>query len=236
MIEFRKASDRHHEERRKQDTWLTFYPGDETGGFGALETFREDRLRPGARVPRHAPRGAEIVTYVREGALTYEDSMGRSGVIHAGEFQRNGTEPGIRHSEMNASRSDWAHVFRIGLRPAEAGLEPGHQQKRFSVAERRGEFCVVASTDARKGSLRLSHDALIHSAMLYRGQHVVHELAPGRGGWLHVVKGAVAFADTILHGGDGAGVTDERAVSLTAQEESEVLLLDLGGAYQVVRG
>ena len=128
--------------------------------------------------------------------------MGRSGVIHAGEFQRIAAEPGIRHSEMNASRSDQAHVFKIGLRAAPAGLEPGHQQKRFSVAERRGELCVVASMDARRGSLRMRQDALIHSAMLHPGQHIAHELTPGRMGWLHVVHGSVTFGDTVLTAGD----------------------------------
>jgi quercetin 2,3-dioxygenase len=176
MIELRKASDRHHDESRKQDVWLTFYRG-EADGFGALETFDEDHLRPGARIPRgRRQRRAEVVTYVREGALTYEDSMGRSGVVHAGEFQRIAAEPGIRHSEMNASRSDEAHFFQIGLRASQAALEAGHQQKRFSVAERRGVLCVVASTDARRGSLRLSNDALIHSALLHPGQHPACEV------------------------------------------------------------
>ena len=116
--------------------------------------------------------------------------MGRSGVIHAGEFQRMTSGGGVRHSETNASRTAWAHVFQIGLYPSQAGFEPGHEQKRFSSAERRGLLCIVASPDARKGSLRVHQDARMYSALLDPGQHLVHELA---------------------------------------QEESEVLLVDLGG-------
>lgn len=231
MIEFRKSRDRHPGERSKQDVWSTFRPNDQPGvmpdAFGALRIVDEYRLRPGARVARRSREDAEFVTYVREGALAYEDSTGRSGVLHAGEFQRVSVQHSIRHSEMNASRRDLAQVFQFGLRPSLAGLDLALEQKRFSVAQRRGELCVVASGDARRGSLRLRQDALVFSAILYAGQHVVHELAAGRSGWVHVVQGRVAFAGTTLSTGDGAGVTEERSISLTAREESEVLLLDL---------
>jgi hypothetical protein len=231
MITLRRANERHHDRRRKQEVWHTFHPDRAdalAGGFGALEVLDEDRLPPGAGVPRHPHLDAEIVTYVREGALAHEDSMGRSGIVQAGEFQRMTAGRGIRHSETNASRTDWAHVFQIWLRPSEAGLEPGHEQKRFSAAERRGGLCVVASPDARRGSLRIHQDALVYSAMLDPGQHVIHELPQGRSAWLHLVQGEVTLGDTVLTTGDGAGVTAEPAVSLTAREETEILLVDLG--------
>jgi redox-sensitive bicupin YhaK (pirin superfamily) len=236
MITLRRADERRHERRRKQDVWHTFGPdraGAHGGGFGALEILDEDRLPPGADVPRHPRRDAEIVTYVREGALAHEDSLGRSGVIHAGEFQRMTAGRGIRHGETNASRTDWAHVFRIWLRPSEAELEPSQEQKRFSAAERRGGLCVVASPDARKGSLRVHQDALVYSAMLDAGQHVIHELSQGRSAWLHLVQGEATLGDTVLTTGDGAGVAAEPAVSLTAREETEILLVDLGARMRI---
>lgn len=231
MITLRRANERQHGRRRKQQVWHTFHmdrAGALAGGFGALEALEEDRLPPGTGVPRHQHRDAEIVTYVREGALVHEDSMGRSGVIQAGEFQRMTARRGIRHSETNASRADWAHVFQIWLRPSEGGLELGRDQKRFSAAERRGGLCVVASPDARRGSLRILQDALVYSAMLDPGQHVIHELSRGRSAWLHLVEGEVTLGEIVLTTGDGAGVTAEYAVSLTAREESEILLIDLG--------
>lgn len=232
MIALRRAEARHHDRCGKQEIWLTFCPQDRADpladGFGALELLSEDRLPPGADVPRLPDHDAEIVTYVREGALAYEDSLGRSGVVHAGEFQRVTVGRGVRHSEMNASRSDWAHLFQIGLRSAQVGLEPSHEQKRFSAAERRGALCAIAAPDARSGSLRIQQDALVYSAMLDRGQHVVHALAQGRRAWLHVVQGEVILGDLVLSTGDGAGVTAERAVSLTARHEAEILLLDVG--------
>ena len=232
MITLRRAKERQHQRHRRQETWLTFSPHDLASplvdGFGTLEILTEDRLLPGAGVPRRPHNHAEIVTYVREGALAYEDSMGRSGVIHAGEFQRMTPGRGIHHSQTNASRTDDAHVFQIGLRPWEADLDSGQEQKRFSAAQRRGGLCVVASPDARKGSLRIHQDALMYSAMLDPGQHVVHELSQGRRAWLHLVQGEVSIGDLVLTAGDGVGISAERAVSLTAREEAEILLIDLG--------
>ena len=164
MITLRRAKEREHDGRRRQEVWLTFpldLANPLNGGFGTLQSLNEDRLAPGASVPRHSHHDAEIVTYAREGALAYEDSMGCSGVIQAGEFQRMTAGRGIRHNETNASRIDRAHIYQIGLRSWQAGLEPGYEQKRFSAAERRAGLCVVASPDARNGSLRIHQDALI---------------------------------------------------------------------------
>src|SRR6185295_16277227 len=100
----------------------------------------------------------------------------------------------------------------------------------FSAADRRGGLCVVASPDARRGSLRVHEDALLYSALLSPGKHVVHELGEGRRAWLHVVDGKATLGDVVLSTGDGAGITAERAVSLTAREETEILLVDIGAA------
>jgi len=232
MINVRPADARHHDPRRRRKVWRTFDPRDRTDrladGFGAIEALDENRLPPRGDVPPYAREDAEIVTYVREGTVVYEDSLGHTGVIHAGEFQHMIAALGARHSEANASRADWAQVFQIRLRPAQAGLEPGLEQKRFSAADRRGGLCLVASPDARRGSLRIHQDALLYSAMLGPGKHVVHELREGRSAWLHLVEGEITLGDVVLSSGDGAGLTAERAVSLTAREETEILLLDLG--------
>jgi quercetin 2,3-dioxygenase len=231
MINVRRADERRHHRLHKRDVWRTFNPLDRTDpladGFGTLEALDENRLPPRADIPRHPRDEAEIVTYVREGAVTYEDSMGHSGVIHAGEFQRMNAVAGSRHSETNASRSDWAHVFQVRLRCSAAVLDPGRERKRFSAAERRGGLCIVASPDARKGSLRIHQDARVYAALLEPGQHVVHALASERAAWLHLVQGEVTLGDLVLTAGDGAGVTTERAVSLTAREDSEILMFDV---------
>ena len=232
MITVRRNSERQHDRRRKQEGWRTFDAQERTDpladGFGSIETLNEALLSPSASVG-HPHHDAEIVTYVREGALAYEDSMGRSGVIHAGEFHHMTAGRGIRHTETNASGIDSAHVFQVWVRPSETGLPSSHQQKRFSAAERRGVLCLIASPNAHRGSLRIHQDALMYSAMLDPGQHVVHELTQGRMAWLHVVLGQATLGDLMLSRGDGAGIVRQRAVSFTAQQATEVLLFDLVG-------
>lgn len=232
MITLCRATERHHDRRGNEEVWHTFYPGAEASsrsdGFAGLAVLDESRLSPGGDIARRPHRELEVVTYVREGALAQEDSTGRSGVVQAGEFQRLAAGPGVRGRERNASPVDGAHVFQLGLGAVPHGLEASREQRRFSTAQRRGGLCVVASPDRRSGSLRLGQDALMYSALLDPGQHVVHELSPTRSAWLHVVEGEATLDGLVLTSGDGAGFTAERAVSLTACEETEILLVDLG--------
>jgi quercetin 2,3-dioxygenase len=237
LIRLCRSEQRRHVRRGRQEAWLTSFlenPGDPPGGaFGPLELLTEDRLPPGARIPRDIDRDGEIVTYVFEGTLTHNDPAGGSRIVRAGEFERVSAAGRIRNRDRNRSRNDWAHVFQIRLRPHSngkpGGLKSSREQKRFSAAERRGILCVVASQDGRNGSLCIHQDALIHSALLSLGQHIVHELSHQRSAWLHVVRGEVALGDIVLSQGDGAGIGAAPAVSLTARAESELLLLDLCG-------
>ncbi|CAN5456006.1 pirin family protein [soil metagenome] len=174
MITLRKSEAR----RREGDTWHTFSRAQETNAtaerFGSLELLDESRLSPGASVPARKGDLIELLTYVREGALAFEDGTGRSGVVRADEFQTMILCRGVRHKETNASAVDRAHVFRIGIHPWEAGAAPELEQKRFTAAARRGSLCLVASPDGRKDSLRVNQDALIYSiysALLEKGKH-----------------------------------------------------------------
>jgi redox-sensitive bicupin YhaK (pirin superfamily) len=231
MMTLRRAKDRRHDLRGKQEIWLSFDAQARADpladGFNSLQMLNESCLPPGGGSPTHPHRDAEIITYVLAGSLAYDDSMGRSGVLHAGEFRRMTAGRDVRCTETNASRTEWAHVFQLWLRSRNAGVQPGHEQKRFSVAERRGALCLVASFDARMGSLHLREDALVYSALLERGHHIAHDLAPGRGAWLHLVSGELTLGDAVLTTGDGVGISAERPVSFTAREDTEILLLDL---------
>ena len=234
MIAVLRAEERGYVRQREHAVWLTFDAEARTEGlargFGALEGLREDSLAPGAAVSLHMHVGVEIITYVREGALTHRDAAGHAGVIRAGEFQRMTAGRGVQHREGNASRTEWAHFFQIALRPTGEEPEASYEQRRFCVAERRGVLCVVASPDGRRRSLHMHEDTLIYSAVLDPGQHVIHPLAPTRSAWLHIVRGEANLSGLVLSAGDGVGVTTDRAVSLTARTETEVLLVDLGEA------
>lgn len=229
MTELRRALERRHERRHLHDVWHTF-DGRRGGdlpavGFGAVEALDEHWLDPRGSIPL-LPRGdAELITYVCEGTLSSDDGRGHRSVVHAGEFQRT-IARGCRQGPANASRSDRAHVFQVRLGPPPASDEAGHEERRFSTAERRGVLCIIASPDGLRGSLRIHQDARIYSALLDRGQHLVHEILRGRRAWLHLVTGEASLGGIVIVAGDGVGVVNERALSLTALEESEILLLD----------
>jgi redox-sensitive bicupin YhaK (pirin superfamily) len=232
MITLRRNTERRHINSGKYDSWLSFYhqkpPHSPSDAFGILTAFSEIRIPPGGVSAPHPSEEAGIVTYAYKGALAQEDSTGDSGVVHAGEFQHTTVGRGIRHKETNPSLTDWAHVFRIYLHPSQLGLDCVHEQKRFPGAQRHNLLCVVASPDGRKGSLRILQDALVYSSIIDPGHHLIHELLPGRSAWVHVIYGEATLHDIILTQGDGAGVTIEPSVSVTAQENTEMLLVDLG--------
>jgi redox-sensitive bicupin YhaK (pirin superfamily) len=231
MIALRRAEERHHDRSEGQEVWRTFRPeeGEDSFAdrFGPLAFFDEGRLALGGRIPRRPARDGELLTYVREGSLSLDDSLGGLGVIHAGDFQRITAARGRRLTAANASTGGETHVFQIGLRPSTAKLAPAHEQKRFRPAERRGALCLVASPDGRGGSLHVRQDAFLYSAVLDAGGQVTHPLARGRRAWLHLVHGMATFGELVLGTGDGFGVSGECAISLTALEETELLLLDL---------
>jgi len=231
MIAVRRAKERRHDHRGQQETWLTFNALERSDpladGFHSLQSLNECRLPPGGGSPTLPHTETEIITYVLEGALAYDDSLGRSGAQNAGEFRRVTAGRNVRCTDKNASRIEWVHIFQLWLRSRDAGVKPGHEQKRFSVAERRGDLRLVASPDARLGSLHLREDAQVYSVLLEPGQHVVHELAQGRCAWLHVVAGEITLEDAVLCRGDGAGISEQRPVSFTAREETEILLVDV---------
>jgi redox-sensitive bicupin YhaK (pirin superfamily) len=228
----RRASKRRRTHRAGRQVWRTFRVRPDldgsSDGFGALRVLDESTLAPGLATTCRRVRDVEVLTYVHEGALSYEDTLGRCGVIGAGEFERMTVGPTLGNCEANASRTDRARVFQIGLRRVRTELvEPSRVQRRFSAAQRRSELCVIASPDGRRGSLRIAPEALVCSAILYDGQHLVHELPAGRAAWVHVVLGEVALGGATLSVGDSAAITGERSVSLTARAPSEILLLEL---------
>ena len=230
VITFRRAEERRYQARRRERTWLSFDPSVgaalPVAPLEGLQLLEERRLSPqGGAKSSHGD--MEIITYVREGTLLYEDPTGRSGIIMAGEFQRMTLGVGSRYRDTNASSTDWAHIFQIWLRPTVAGLQPGHEQRRFHTADRSGRLCLVASLDGRAGSLQLHQDTRIFSAILERGLHVAYPVAPKRGAWLHMVDGSATVEGEVLRAGDGAWVAGQPILGLIASQDAEILLLDM---------
>jgi hypothetical protein len=231
MLTVRRSETRRSVRSGTQETLLTFDPENAADpfrlGFRTLEALNEETPSPEMNLHPHSSVDSEIVTYVREGILINQDWSGGLGRIGAGEFQRTSTTQKYRHRVINGSFLNPAHVFQSCITPDGTEFEPGTEQKRFPVADRQGFLRIVASPDGRSGSLRIHQDVQMYSSVLLVGCHLIHDLAPGRAAWLHIVKGRVALQEHFLGTGDAVGMENEEAVSFMAQIPSEILLFNL---------
>jgi len=164
---------------------------------------------------------------VLEGALEHRDSMGNGSVIRPGEVQRMSAGTGVVHSEFNPSKTDLVHLLQIWILPRERGLAPGYEQKQFEEAELRNRLRLVAAPDGRDGAVTINQDVSLYASRLTAANELHHRLAPGRFAWLHVARGTVRLNGTILGAGDGAAMSEETSVAVTASEAAEILLFDL---------
>lgn len=231
MIMLRKSRDRLHSISGGQETWRSFNAGNSSdsvpAGFRSLECLREENLGPGAGFQIEAGHELEVVTYVFRGAVTLEDPGERGVSLNAGECRRSSARKGSVHRVVNGSRTDPAEVFQCLITPDHTQGQTPADTRRFPIAERRGTFRLLASRNGRDASLHLRQDAGIYSSILDPGHHLIHELASGHAAWIHVVRGRIQLVDQVLERGDGASLVEEAAVSLTAREQSEILLFDL---------
>lgn len=230
-LRVRRAAERGHAKYDWLDTWHTFsfdtYYDPAHMGFRALRVINEDRVRPGEGFGMHGHRDMEIITCVLEGALEHRDSLGTGSVLRPGEFQRMSAGTGIRHSEFNPSSAEPVHLYQIWLLPNQKGLRPSYEQKAFGEEVRQGRLRLVASPDARDGSLLIHQDARVYLSTLATDEEVWHELQPGRSAWLQVLRGAVVLNGESLVMSDGAAVSDEISLAIRATEPAEVMLFDL---------
>lgn len=231
MMTLRPAGDRLHTRLGWLDSRHTFSFGEHYDprfmGFRALRVINDDRVAPGQGFGTHPHREMEIVSYVLEGALKHEDSLGPGGVIKAGDVQLISAGTGILHSEFNASDSEPVHFLQIWIRPDRTRLTPSYAQRTLPGDARRGRLWLVGSRDGRGGSLTIHQDVELHSALLGPGDGVSLPLRRSRHAWVQVARGALSVNGAALTAGDGAALSDERAVELSASEPAEVLVFDL---------
>lgn len=198
-------------------------------GFRALRVINDDRVVPGRGFGTHPHRDMEILSFVVEGELEHRDSLGNGSVIRPGDVQRMTAGTGIRHSEFNASPEVPVHLLQIWILPERSGLTPGYEEKHFGTAAIEGGLRLVASRDARDGSLTIRQDADIYATRLAPGQRVDHALAEGRVAWLQLARGSVELNGRLLTEGDGAAIEGEPILSIrTAADDAEFLLFDMG--------
>ncbi len=230
MINIRKSAERGGADHGWLNTKHTFsfaeYYDPKHMGFRALRVINEDKVTAGQGFGTHPHRDMEIISYVLEGALSHQDSMGNKGLITPGEVQRMSAGTGVRHSEQNASKTEGAHFLQIWIEPDELGVAPSYEQKRFALKDKKG-LHLVASPDGADGSVKINANTKLYGTVLAGGEQVALELAPGRHAWVHVVRGDVKVNGTALSTGDGAAISEENKIALEGTKDAEVLLFDL---------
>jgi len=232
MIRVRRASDRGRSGYDWLESFHTFsfadYHDPRQMGFRDLRVINEDRVAPGGGFGTHAHRDMEIVSWVLEGVLDHEDSLGNGSSIRPGDIQRMTAGTGVTHSEFNHSRAEVVHFLQIWILPEQRGLQPSYEQKHFSEAQRLNKLCRIASRDGADDSVTVHQDVSLYASTLESGRGTSHAIDAGRHLWIQLTRGAVTLLGESLAPGDGAAVSDEPLVEIRADERSEFLLLDLG--------
>ena len=231
MITIRRSQERGHIDHGWLDTYHTFsfdkYYDPRHMSFGSLRVINEDRVAAGHGFPRHSHRDMEIITYILEGGLAHQDSMGNGSIIKPGEVQRMTAGTGVAHSEANPSANEAVHLLQIWIMPNERGLTPGYEQKMFSDESKQGKLALIASQNGREGSVTINQDADVYASKLDTGQTVTHTTAGERKVWVQVARGSVRVNDVDLQQGDGAALTDETKVTVEGKDAAEILLFDM---------
>lgn len=231
MITIRKANERGHFNHGWLNTYHTFsfdqYYDPRYMGFRVLRVINEDFVSAARGFPTHAHRDMEIITYILEGALQHEDSMGNGSTIRPGDVQRMSAGTGVRHSEKNPSPTEAVHLLQIWILPHTVGLDPSYEQKAFTEDDRRNNLRLIASSDGNEGSVVIHQDASLYASIIDEGANVTHLMPETRYGWLQVARGAVDVNGEPADQGDGAVIVGESKIEIAARERAEVLLFDL---------
>ena len=196
-------------------------------GFRDLRVINDDRVAPGRGFGMHPHRDMEIFSYVLQGTLEHQDSMGNGRQLKRGEIQLMSAGRGVSHSEFNPSCDEELHFLQIWITPRQRGIEPRYTEWRPTPEQSNAPKVLVISPDGREGSAVIAQDAEIHRIRLQPGETVTHGVATGRGVWLHIAEGSSTLNCIDLHSGDGASTGTSGRLTLTAQTPTEALLFDL---------
>lgn len=230
MITIRRSADRGHANHGWLDTRHTFsfadYYDPDHVQFRSLRVINEDRVMGGRGFGRHPHRDMEIISYVVSGILEHQDSMGHRRLMKPGDVQRISAGSGIQHSEYNGSPVEPVHFLQIWILPDQQGVKPEYAQKSFA-AIKPGGLNLIASKSGRNGSLPIHQDADVYVAKLSDAGQLQHHLEAGRFGWLQLIEGVLVLNGEELRAGDGAAISGERRLDLTAAQDSHFLLFEL---------
>ncbi|MDB5475519.1 MAG: hypothetical protein JWP49_1030 [Phenylobacterium sp.] len=195
-------------------------------GWGSLRVWNDDQIAANTGFPAHPHADMEIITYVRQGAITHQDSLGNQGRTEAGDVQVMSAGSGIRHAEYNLE-PDETRIFQIWIEPTTKGGAPTWGAKPFPKDDRAGRFVTLASGLPDDGdALPIRSDARVLGATIKAGETVDYPITPERHAYLVPAVGAVEVNGVRLDARDGAAITGETGLSVRALEDAEVVLVD----------
>lgn len=203
-------------------------------GVGPLRVWNDDTIRAGTGFDMHGHRDMEIITYVRQGAISHRDHLGNAGRTEAGDVQVMSAGKGIMHAEYNLESED-TQIYQIWIEPAVQGIEPRWETKSFPKGEASGKLIALASGRSKdEGALHIYQDAAILGATLHAEQEITHEMGKERQAYLTLARGSINLEDgeesVALTARDGAVLTDLEKIKITATQESEILIADVPAA------
>ncbi len=228
MIVHRKATERGSANHGWLQSYHSFsfanYYDPNFMGFSVLRVLNEDHVAPKMGFPTHGHRDMEIISYVLDGAIKHRDSSGHEQVITSGEFQVMTAGTGVKHSEYNASADKNLNFIQIWIMPREQGLKPHYDSKKFDLSQNK---VLVASADAREGSLKINQDIALYLLQWPRNSLSQLPLADGRQYYLHITRGSLVLNGQQLNAGDAVAVANEATIQIHSAEDTEVLFFDM---------
>lgn len=231
MIELRKSNERGYADHGWLQSFHSFsfasYYDPQHMGFGPLRVINEDWIAPGMGFGTHGHKDMEIITYILDGELAHQDSMGHIESIRVHEVQRMSAGKGVMHSEFNHKKDQKTHLLQIWIEPNVMGIEPSYEQTFFEPAQKRGKLRLVASPTAQDGSVLIHANTFVYAGLFDQEEHVKHTLEPKRMAYVHVAQGAVQINGALLQAGDAIKIVAESEVIIEHGQQAEVLLFDL---------
>ncbi|MBN9406924.1 MAG: pirin family protein [Burkholderiales bacterium] len=196
-------------------------------GWGNLRVINEDRIAPGTGFGTHGHRDMEIISYVLEGELAHQDSMGNVVGIPPGDVQRMSAGRGVMHSEFNHAQGETTHFLQIWIEPKVRGIAPSYEQKSVAAADKRGRLRLIAADQPDAGAVTIHADARVYAGLIDGAESAQLAIDPARKAYVHVVRGAVHVNGRPLSAGDAALLADEPFITLDHGQDAEVLVFDL---------
>ena len=239
MLELRRSRDRGYDDHGWLKSWYAFVYADyydpEHVDFGPLKVLNEDRVMAGKAYPSEHRRDSVVLTYLIEGELRHQDSLGNELLLQAGSLQCLNAGTGVRHTESNASASREAHLLHICFAPDQTGLAPSYQQKLLSSERSRGTLQLLASPQGDGGSLTLHQDARIFGGLFHESERTKLDLPRNRRAFLHVVRGSIAVNETRLNSGDGVKISPPGDIVIQHGRDAEIVVFEVPAGPQAPR-